>query len=195
MLPPPSPGPSPPALKTILHQTVRPFCSVFRTRLGIAAVIERQNDQLLIRTFPLLDSYASARGAQSDTDAYFSARKLDALNRQLSGNLDRLLPIINSRFALHGAPSDDDVQAARMQANLGQIYAHQRQAQQALAQFVGDALYAVVDDVRDLRAHLAPVGAVSMPGLPELIKADVADAGEWEQQLQPLLTQAATQCT
>src|SRR5579872_7431239 len=96
MLPPPSPGPTPPALKTILQQTVRPFCSVFRNRLGTAVVIEQINNRLLVTTFPLLDAYNAARVSQIDSDEYFSARKIDMVNRQLSENLDRMLAIINS---------------------------------------------------------------------------------------------------
>jgi hypothetical protein len=179
-----------------MQQTVRPFCSVFRGRFGTAVVIEQRNNQLLVSTFPLLDKYNAARSARTDTEAYFSARKLDAVNRELSDNLDHMLGMITAeRISVNGPPSEDAMKTAHMQAKLGEIYAHQRQAQQALAQFVGEALYAVQEDLRDLQGHAAPVAAISMPDLPQLIRANISDANDSEQRLRPLVQQAAKQCS
>jgi|SRR5579872_2798279 len=198
MLPPPSPGPTPPALKTILQQTVRPFCSVFRNRLGMAVVIEQNNNRLLVTTFPLLDAYNTARVSRIDTGEYFSARKIDMVNRQLSDNLDRMLAMINGGgLDALGPPSGDFSRAAQIQASLGQIYAYQRVAQHALAQFVGAVLYAVedrVEDDLDARNHAVPVTAVEMPGLAELIKTTIVQANISEQQMRSLVQQAAQEC-
>jgi hypothetical protein len=81
-----------------------------------------------------------------------------------------------------------------MQAGLGQVYAHQRAAQQALGKFVGAALYEVDDDLSNLHGHTAPVAAVSMPDLPDLLKSSVSDVNDSEQQMRPIVQQATKQC-
>jgi hypothetical protein len=194
MLAPP-PAPAPPAFKTIVRQTARPFCSIYRGRFASAVLIEQRNNRLLISTFPLLEKYDAARTARSDVDAYFAARKLDAVNRELADNLDRLFATVTGeRVMINGPPSADALKTAQLQASLGQIYAHQRQAQQALAQFLGEVLYAVQEDVRDLETHAAPVAAVSMPGLPELIRANLSGISDSEQQMHAQLDEAAKEC-
>lgn len=150
----PAPSPSPPALKTIVNEVVHPFCTALRGRVGAAVVMQGRNNQILVQTFPQLDKYNRGLIQGSDSDAYFAARKLDALDRQLTQNLKQIQSLIVDAVspASSASPQPNDTRLVVLHDNLVQVYQQQLAAQQALDRFVGEALYSAAPEGRSIMA-------------------------------------------
>lgn len=150
----PAPPPTPPALKTIVKETVTPLCTEVRGRLGAAIVAQGRNNQVLVKTFPILNDYNRALTVQDDAHAYFAAHKLAVVDDRLSASLASIRSVL-----LAGAqpspspsttPSPEDATLSALRTQLQAIYDRQKTAQAAIHDFVGETLYSAAPEGRRL---------------------------------------------
>ena len=157
----PAPSPSPKASRPpeIYHTTVRPVCSVLRSKIQPAVGMLIQNDQMIAKAKPYFKDFNTARFNESKPSEDMSIMHMQNVVLPLANNVLAIQKLLEDPNAFPArAQNDDDVRALKMKDQLMQTLAHQQAALDIINGFVetqqlGDMQHEGFGYIAQITAH------------------------------------------